>query len=111
MAALSILPVVGAFVIWLPAALILALEGDWCHALLLVGWGVLIIHPVDNLLGPILVGSTLHLHTLLMFFSIIGGLAAFGPSGIVVGPVIVAVAVSLVELAESSLRVIPPKGN
>jgi predicted PurR-regulated permease PerM len=111
MAALSLFPVVGAFVIWLPAALILALAGDWKHALLLVGWGVLVIHPIDNLLGPILVGSTLHLHTLLMFFSIIGGLAAFGPSGIVLGPVIIAVAVALVELAERSLIELPSKGN
>src|SRR5215471_4498317 len=102
MGALSILPVVGAFIIWLPAALILALKGDWRHALVLVGWGVIIIHPVDNLLGPILVGSTLHLHTLLMFFSVVGGIVAFGASGIVLGPVIIAVAVALVELAESS---------
>ena len=103
MAAFSLFPVVGAFVIWLPAALILALAGDWKHALLLVAWGVLIIHPIDNLLGPILVGSTLHLHTMLMFFSIAGGLAAFGPSGIVAGPVIVSVAVALFELVERSL--------
>jgi predicted PurR-regulated permease PerM len=103
MAAFSLLPVVGAFVIWVPAALILALAGDWKHALLLVAWGVLVIHPIDNVLGPILVGSTLHLHTMLIFFSIVGGLAAFGPSGIVMGPVIVAVAVALYELVERSL--------
>jgi predicted PurR-regulated permease PerM len=102
MAAVSLFPVVGAFVIWLPAALILALAGDWKHALLLGAWGVLIIHPIDNLLGPILVGSTLHLHAVLMFFSIIGGIAAFGPSGIVVGPVIIAVAAALFESMERS---------
>jgi predicted PurR-regulated permease PerM len=102
MAALSVFPVVGAFLIWSPAAVILALNGDWKHAILLAGWGVLIIHPVDNLLGPILVGGTLHIHTLPMFFSIIGGLAAFGPSGIVLGPVIAAVTVGLVEIAERS---------
>jgi predicted PurR-regulated permease PerM len=109
MAAFSLFPVVGAFVIWLPTALILALAGDWKHALLLVAWGVLIIHPIDNLLGPILVGSTLHLHTMLMFFSIVGGLAAFGPSGIVVGPVIVSVAVALFELVERSLIAARPE--
>ena len=108
MAALSLLPVVGSSVIWVPAALILALDGDWQHALLLLGWGVLIIHPVDNLLGPILVGKTLHLHTLLIFFSIIGGVAAFGPTGLVLGPVIVTVSVALVEMAESSVTALPP---
>ena len=108
MAALSLLPVVGSSVIWVPAALILTLDGDWQHALLLLGWGVLIIHPVDNLLGPILVGKTLHLHTLLIFFSIIGGVAAFGPTGLVLGPVIVTVSVALVEMAESSVTALPP---
>jgi len=111
MATLSLFPVVGAFVIWVPAALILALAGDWKHALLLVGWGVLIIHPIDNLLGPMLVGRTLHLHTLLMFFSVIGGLAAFGPAGIVLGPMIIAVAVALLEVAERSFIELPSKGN
>jgi predicted PurR-regulated permease PerM len=102
MAPFSLFPVVGAFVIWLPAALILALAGDWKHALLLVGWGVLIIHPIDNLLGPVLVSSTLHLHPVLMFFSIIGGLTAFGPSGIVLGPVFAVVVVAMFELVERS---------
>ena len=100
MAFFSIFPVLGAFVVWLPAALIFALQGDWLHALLLSGWGLLIIHPVDNLLGPVLVGTTLRLHTLLMFFSIIGGLASFGASGIVLGPLIVAAVVALSELKE-----------
>ena len=98
MAFFSIFPVLGAFVVWLPAALIFALQGDWRHALMLTAWGLLIIHPVDNLLGPVLVGTTLRLHTLLTFFSIIGGLAAFGASGIVLGPLIVSVAVALFEL-------------
>lgn len=66
--------------------------------------GLLIIHPVDNVLGPMLVGSALRMHTLLMFFSIVGGLAAFGASGVVIGPVTVAVAVALTELAERSSK-------
>jgi predicted PurR-regulated permease PerM len=104
MAVLSIFPVIGAFVVWLPAAITFALQGEWRHALVLIGWGMLIIHPVDNILGPMLIGSTLRMHTLLMFFSIIGGLAAFGASGVVLGPVTVAVAAGLVELAERSGR-------
>ena len=98
MAVLSVFPVIGAFVVWVPAAMTFALQGDWRHAAVLTAWGVLIIHPVDNLLGPVLVGSTLRMHTLLTFFSVIGGLAAFGVSGVVLGPVTVAVVVGLVEL-------------
>ena len=97
MALLSVLPVLGAFVIWVPAAVALALQGHWGRALLLTGWGILIVHPIDNFLGPVLVGTKLRLHTLLIFFSVIGGLAAFGASGIVVGPVTVAIAVALFD--------------
>jgi predicted PurR-regulated permease PerM len=96
----SIFPVLGAFVIWVPAALMFAVQGDWRDALLLTGWGVLIIHPIDNLLGPFLVGTTLRLHPLLAFFAIIGGLAAFGASGIVLGPSLIAVTVVLFESKE-----------
>ena len=107
MAVLSVFPVVGAFVVWVPAAIIFTLQGDWRHAAILTGWGVLIIHPVDNLLGPVLVGSTLRMHTLLTFFSVIGGLAAFGVSGVVLGPVTVAVVAGLVELFERSRSAAP----
>jgi len=97
MGLLSLFPVIGAFLVWAPAALFLFFEGDWRHAVLITVWGVVIIHPVDNLLGPILVGTTLRLHTLVMFFSILGGLAAFGAAGIVIGPLVTAVVVSIFE--------------
>ena len=98
MAVLSLFPVIGSFVVWLPVSVTLALQGDWRHALMLAGWGVLIIHPVDNLLGPVLVGKTLGVHTLAMFFSIIGGLAAFGAAGIVLGPLTVAIVAGFADL-------------
>lgn len=107
MAVLSVFPVIGAFIVWVPAAIAYALQGDWRHAALLTGWGVLIVNPVDNLLGPVLVGSTLRMHTLLTFFSVIGGLAAFGVSGVVLGPVTVAVVAGLVELFERSRSAVP----
>lgn len=100
MALLSVLPALGAFVIWVPAATMLALDGQWSKALILVVWGFAIVHPVDNLLGPVLVGTKLHLHTLFIFFSVIGGLAAFGAAGIVLGPVTVAIAISLHEIRQ-----------
>ena len=100
MALLSVLPVLGAFVIWLPAAIILIVQGFWARALVLTAWGILIVHPVDNFLGPVLVGTRLQIHTLLIFFSVLGGMAAFGVSGIVLGPVIVAVAIAVYEVRE-----------
>lgn len=107
MALLSVLPVLGAFVIWLPAALILILQGLWVRALVLTAWGILIVHPIDNFLGPVLVGNRLQIHTLLIFFSVLGGMAAFGASGVVLGPVIMAIAVALFEVREASQKPIP----
>jgi predicted PurR-regulated permease PerM len=78
MAVLSTVPLLGTFVIWLPAAGFLALGGDWGKALILVVWGSLVVSLIDNLLYPILVGSKLRLHTLPVFFAIVGGLFAFG---------------------------------
>jgi predicted PurR-regulated permease PerM len=104
MAFFSIFPILGSFVVWLPVALTFVVQGQWLRALLRAGWGVFIIHPVDNLLGPVLVGTTLRMHTLLMFFAVIGGLAAFGPSGIVLGPLIVAVVVALFERPPTNVR-------
>ncbi|MBZ5605475.1 MAG: AI-2E family transporter [Acidobacteriia bacterium] len=97
MAVLSLFPVIGAFLVWGPAALVLLSQGDWLHGFVIIAWGILVINPVDNILGPILVGNTLRLHTLIMFFSIAGGLAAFGAAGIVIGPLVIAVAVSIFE--------------
>ena len=102
MAFFSVLPILGAFVVWVPAALFFAVQREWLYGLILTGWGVLIINPVDNLLGPVLVGTRLHLHTLLMFFSLAGGVAAFGASGIVLGPLVVAVAAALFQTGRPS---------
>lgn len=103
MVLVSALPLLGTFVIWCPAAVMLALQGEWGRALIVVVWGLAVIHPVDNFLGPILVGTTLRLHTLLMLFAVLGGVVAFGPSGFVLGPVIVAVVVAVFEIQQSRI--------
>jgi predicted PurR-regulated permease PerM len=98
MSLLAIVPVLGAFVIWLPAALWLALEGHWGKALILSGWGGIVVSLVDNLLYPALVGKRLRLHTVPVFIAIVGGLMLFGGAGLILGPVVLAVTVGLVEI-------------
>lgn len=98
MALLAVVPVLGPFVVWVPAAIFLALEGSWGKALLLTGWGAIVIGLIDNLLYPILVGKRLRLHTVPVFIAIIGGLALFGASGVILGPVILAVTAALVSV-------------
>lgn len=91
MAGLAIVPYLGAFIIWIPAALGFAMQGDWTKAVVLSFWGSTIIGLSDNVLYPILVGKRLHFHTLPIFFFLLGGLLAFGAAGIVLGPTILAV--------------------
>ena len=95
---LSMIPMLGAFLVWVPAAVYLGLTGHWGKALALALWGGLIIGSVDNFLRPKLVGERTRLHELLIFFSVLGGLQVFGVLGIVLGPVIVAITIALLDV-------------
>jgi predicted PurR-regulated permease PerM len=94
----SVIPLVGSAGVWLPCAIYLAIVGRWPQALMLAAWGVLVISMVDNFLRPRLVGGRVGLSELVMFFALLGGLRVFGPIGIVLGPVVFAVAVSILQV-------------
>ncbi len=98
MGLLAIIPYLGTFVIWGPAAAILASQGEWGKAAILAGWGMTAIALVDNLLYPYLVGQRLRQHTVVAFIAILGGVSAFGATGVVLGPVIVSAAFFLFDL-------------
>jgi predicted PurR-regulated permease PerM len=98
MGALAVVPVLGAFVVWVPVAIYLALAGEIGRALVLAAWGALVVGGIDNLLYPILLGHRLREHTLVAFVSIVGGLVVFGPAGFILGPVIVTVTRLLLEI-------------
>jgi predicted PurR-regulated permease PerM len=98
MAVLAILPLFGAALVWIPAALFLALDGDWGKAILLTAWGTIVVGLIDNLLLPLLVKNRLRVHTVLVFIAVLGGLFAFGATGAVLGPLILALALALVEI-------------
>ncbi len=95
---LSMIPMAGSFLVWIPAAAYLALTGHPGRALILVIWGLVVIGTIDNLLRPRLVGRKTRLHELLIFFSVLGGLQLFGVIGLVLGPVIVAVTLALLDI-------------
>jgi len=97
MALFAVLPVAGTAIIWAPGAIFLALSGSWVKALVLAVWGGLVVGLIDNFLYPILIASELRFHPLAMFFAIFGGILAFGVAGVVLGPVILAVTVALLE--------------
>ena len=97
MGLLSIVPVLGSFVIWVPAAILLLLDGSWVRALILAAWGAIVIGGIDNILRPMFVGNRLQLHTIPAFISMIGGLFLFGAPGFILGPLIVTMTMLLVE--------------
>ena len=97
MAMLAVVPVLGAFIVWIPAAIFLFLQGSEGKALLLTLWGSIVVGGIDNLLYPILVGTQLKMHTVLAFVSLVGGLIVFGTSGLILGPVIFTVTKILLE--------------
>lgn len=98
MGLLAIVPVLAAFVVWLPAAAVLALQGAMIKALILAVWGLVVISLIDNFLYPVLVGKRLRLHTVPVFIAIVGGLVVFGASGVVLGPVVLAITIALLNV-------------
>jgi predicted PurR-regulated permease PerM len=101
LAACAMIPAFGSFLVWGPVAVYLGLNGHWGKAALLVIWGGLIVSTIDNILYPILVGSHLRAHTVTILLSVLGGIALFGPIGIVLGPVLFTIADTLVDIWHS----------
>ncbi len=95
MVVLSLVPMLGAGLIWAPAAVAMAASGAYMKAGLLVLFGVLVIGLVDNLLRPLLVGRDTRMPDYLVLLSTLGGLTMFGVSGFIVGPIIAALFLTL----------------
>ena len=100
----ALVPAVGAYVVWLPVAIYLAVLHHWIRAVVLVAIGSTIISTLDNILYPILVGARLRLHTVPVFLAMIGGVVFFGVSGLILGPVAFNVSASLVHVWRSRTR-------
>ncbi len=90
MAFLSLIPAVGAAIIWFPVSLYLYATGAWISATVLVAYGAIVIGLADNVLRPILVGRDTKLPDYVVLFSTIGGIALFGINGFVIGPLVAA---------------------
>ncbi len=95
---LSLLPAVGAPVVWVPVAIYLFATGQTWQAVTLALFGGLVIGSADNILRPILVGKDTKLPDYLVLISTLGGIAVFGVNGFVVGPVIAALFVAVWEI-------------
>ena len=104
MVVLSILPVIGGALVWVPACIILAVTGEFLRAALLAGFCSLVVGSVDNVLRPRLVGRDTKMHDLVILFSTLGGIITFGPIGFIVGPILAGLFVTSWEIFAVSYR-------
>jgi len=98
MAFLSFIPIVGAFLVWVPAAAILFIQGAYLKAVILFVWGAVVVSLSDNFLRPILISGRTQVHTLLLFFGILGGVKVFGFLGFIAGPLVITICLAIIEI-------------
>jgi predicted PurR-regulated permease PerM len=102
MAFLSLLPAIGAGLIWAPVAVYFLVTGAIWHGVILIAFGVLVIGLVDNILRPILVGKDTQMPDYVVLISTLGGMALFGLNGFVIGPAIAALFIAVWDIFSSA---------
>jgi len=98
MAILSFIPVGGTALVWIPASVFLWIQGAWVKAITLLGIGIFVISMADNIVRPALISSKTNIHPLLLFFAVLGGIQAFGLIGLLLGPLITSLCLTIIEI-------------
>ena len=98
MAVLSIIPGIGSALVWVPASVILIFQGSLAAGIGLLAFCALVVGSIDNVLRPILVGKHTDMHELMIFFGTIGGLFMFGMAGLLIGPLIASLFLTIWEI-------------
>ncbi len=106
----SVIPVVGAAIVWAPAVVYLILQGSWPMAMGLLAFSVLFIGSVDNLVKPMLMRGSRSTPTVLVLLSILGGISYFGMIGFILGPFILSLLLSLLGIYEKAILA-PARGS
>jgi predicted PurR-regulated permease PerM len=109
-AVMSLVPGIGTAVVWLPASIILASNGHYGQAIGLFAFCGLVVAGLDNFLRPRLVGQDTRLHELMILFGTLGGIMMFGVAGIIIGPIVAALVVTVWEIYGVVFQNELPKG-
>lgn len=104
MAVLSLLPIGGTALVWVPGAIACWIQGRPGMAAFLVIWGVVVVAMADNVLKPLLISGSSELSTLVVFLGVFGGLGAFGVLGLFIGPMALAVGLILLRILRETAR-------
>ena len=108
MAVLSIIPSVGSALVWGPAAIILIAKGHTINGIGLAIFCAIVVGSLDNLLRPILVGKDTQMHELMIFLGTLGGIIMFGVAGMIIGPIIAALFVTVWEIYGAAFKDVLP---
>jgi predicted PurR-regulated permease PerM len=109
MAILSIVPGIGAPLVWVPAVIILFVNGQYVKATLLLVWCGAVVTTIDNFLRPVLVGRDAKMPDLLILIGTLGGLFLFGPIGFIIGPIICGLFLTVWDIYGTTFKeVLPP---
>jgi len=108
MSIVSFIPLLGTLGVWGPAAIYLLMRGEYLSGIGLILYGTFVIGLVDNFLRPLLIGSRTKMPTIIIFFSVLGGIEAFGIIGLIMGPLIMAVFISVFEIFRHVKDECPP---
>jgi predicted PurR-regulated permease PerM len=100
-ALLSLLPVGGSAFVWIPAVIWLFVDRRWGAGIFLLVWGLL-LGGLDNVVRPLLISGRARISALAVFVGVLGGIPAFGAIGVIAGPVVLSLALALIEFAEES---------
>ncbi len=100
MAFASFIPVVGTALVWIPSSLYLFVTGETSWAIFLALWSMILVGSIDNFLRPLLMQGSNGMNTLMIFFSLLGGIQLFGLIGLLYGPLIFAITMVLFNLYE-----------
>lgn len=95
---LAILPLVGSALVWLPVSVFLIFDGAVMSGVILMLFGLIVVSTSDNILRPVIIGKSVRLHTLFLFLTILGGIKYFGFSGILIGPLLLALFITILEI-------------
>ncbi len=98
MSLFSFVPMLGTGIVWLPASLILLFEGAYAKGVALILIGIFVISMVDNVLKPLIIGGRTKMPTVIIFFTVLGGIKLFGLLGLVMGPLVFALFLSVFEI-------------
>jgi predicted PurR-regulated permease PerM len=99
----ALVPLAGTPVVWVPALIVLAVQDRWYAALFMAAWGGIVV-TIDNFLRPWLVSGRARIDPLTVFIGVLGGVSAFGPIGVLLGPLVLALAIALVRFALETSR-------